>query len=196
MMRDFGTERRHDAVIGARPRRSVALCALLAGCIEVPVPAIPDDTSGRPDVALDVPSTPDAGEDPTDDALNDAEDVDRGDPPVTNPPPPTAAEVAAEVFVPHCGSHHLDGTNPPWLGAPAAELAAFLGAPSVQAPELRWVVPFDPTRSYLLAKVEGRHLEVGGAGARMPLDGSALPDEDVELLRRWIAAGAPTEASR
>lgn len=181
--------------IGRCASLSVALCVVVAGCIEVPVPAIPDDTSDGPDVIIDVPGNLDADPDATDEPTDDDADADRGDPPVTNPPPPTAAEVAAEVFVPHCGSHHLDGTNPPWLGAPTTELAAFLEAPSVQAPELSWVVPFDPTRSYLLAKVEGRHLELGGAGARMPLDGASLPDEDVALLRRWIAAGAPTEAA-
>ena len=35
-----------------------------------------------------------------------------------------------------------------------------------------------------------RQFEVGGAGDRMPPTGFALPEDDVELIREWIAEGA------
>jgi hypothetical protein len=46
--------------------------------------------------------------------------------------------------------------------------------------------PADPSQSYLITT-----LTVGNApGGRMPWD-SPLPEQDIELLERWIAAGAP-----
>ena len=51
------------------------------------------------------------------------------------------------------------------------------------------VAPGDPAQSYILLKLAGP-LAVG-EGDPMPRVGSALPAPRVDLLRRWIAAGAP-----
>ena len=49
------------------------------------------------------------------------------------------------------------------------------------------VAPGDPDNSMIIKKVEGH----AGVGSRMPLGGSSLPDETIQQLRDWIAAGAP-----
>jgi len=75
--------------------------------------------------------------------------------------------------------------------------AMTVGVPSAQSPLLR-VAPGDPERSYLLLKMQNRHRDVGGSGNKMP----AFPGgvgagvlsaraEEIDLLRAWIAAGAP-----
>jgi hypothetical protein len=52
------------------------------------------------------------------------------------------------------------------------------------------IAPREPARSYLMYVVLGdSHI----AGASMPLNAPPLAMEDIELLQRWIAAGAPTD---
>lgn len=67
------------------------------------------------------------------------------------------------------------------VGVPAAQ---------VRAGNVLRIEPGQPDRSYLLAKIRGTHRQLGGVGARMPLDGS-LPEEDMQKIARWIEAGAP-----
>lgn len=51
------------------------------------------------------------------------------------------------------------------------------------------VVPGSPDKSYLLAKLMGTHAKLGGNGVQMPI-GSSLRNEDIKLIRDWIAKGA------
>jgi hypothetical protein len=60
--------------------------------------------------------------------------------------------------------------------------------PSVGRPNFVRIKPGDPTNSYLLMKILA---DSRITGARMPLGGAAVKAADVELLRQWIAAGAP-----
>ena len=50
------------------------------------------------------------------------------------------------------------------------------------------VVPGNPDGSYLIQKLEGR---TDIAGSRMPLGGPFLPQADIDVIRAWIAQGAP-----
>ena len=52
------------------------------------------------------------------------------------------------------------------------------------------VTPSQPDSSYLVHKVQGTHLAVGGSGSRMPLNRSPLSQSDIDLIRAWIQAGA------
>src|SRR5439155_1016643 len=55
------------------------------------------------------------------------------------------------------------------------------------------VAPGDPDRSFLLWKLEGT---LGpDEGQSMPRVGAQLPPTLIDLVRRWIAAGAPADAS-
>jgi len=84
----------------------------------------------------------------------------------------------------------------PWGGNPAGNLSLaadriageIIDVPSVQRPELKRVDRGNPEGSYLLMKVIGEDI----AGQQMPV-GGRLADEQIELIRAWIAAGAPEE---
>ncbi|HSW03762.1 hypothetical protein [Aquabacterium sp.] len=52
------------------------------------------------------------------------------------------------------------------------------------------VKPGDPAASYLMHKIDDKHISVGGSGLRMPMGSEPLPAVQRELLRRWIAEGA------
>ena len=57
--------------------------------------------------------------------------------------------------------------------------------------ELPRIAPGDPASSYLIHKVRGTHLTVGGgAGTRMPPSGP-LPERDLETLVAWVLQCAP-----
>jgi hypothetical protein len=68
--------------------------------------------------------------------------------------------------------------------------ASVVDIPSVEAPSLRRVRPFLPDSSYLVHKIQGTQVSVGGSGARMPLIGGALTEDEIAVIRAWIAAGA------
>ncbi len=102
----------------------------------------------------------------------------------------TLAEVS-EVFAVSCV---LSGCHS--SGAPAAGLSLegdfaddIVGVDSGQRPDFKLVDPGNPAGSYLLIKVRGDDEIVS---QQMP-PGSPLSAEQVEIIRAWIAAGAPTE---
>ena len=80
-------------------------------------------------------------------------------------------------------------------GANLPTYDALVDADGVQtqaAPDVKLVVPGEPERSYLLAKMRGAQSQLvgGGAGARMPIGAEPRPDDELELVARWIACGA------
>jgi hypothetical protein len=62
---------------------------------------------------------------------------------------------------------------------------------SVQVPSMKRVAPGDLDNSYLVHKLRGTHVDVGGPADtdRMP-PLAPLPDEDITRIEAWIAAGA------
>lgn len=90
----------------------------------------------------------------------------------------------------YCVFCHMTGAEGAGLNLePGLAYADLVGVPSVQS-SLKRVEPGDPARSYLVHKLEGTHLEVGGQGAPMPLRAARLGDEELQLIRRWIEEGA------
>ncbi len=49
------------------------------------------------------------------------------------------------------------------------------------------VNPGNPDQSYIVQKIQG----TAAVGGRMPLGQAALPQDRIDLIRSWIAAGAP-----
>ena len=99
---------------------------------------------------------------------------------------PTLANIQARVFTPICIICHIGAGAP--QGLRLDEASAFdnlVDQPAVEVGLLR-VEPFFPDRSYLVQKIEG----TASVGAQMPFGGPRLPDEDIQLIRDWIAAGA------
>jgi hypothetical protein len=75
------------------------------------------------------------------------------------------------------------------LGAERAR-ANLVGVPSTERPDILRVKPGDPEGSYLWLKLDHRAPE----GSGMPKGiffSSKLPQEELDLIRRWIQAGAP-----
>lgn len=61
---------------------------------------------------------------------------------------------------------------------------------AMELPSMNRVTPSEPDNSYLVHKVQGTHLSVGGSGSQMPLNRSPLSQSDINLIRAWIQAGA------
>ena len=96
------------------------------------------------------------------------------------------------VFTPLCTTCHAGAAAP--LGFRLDEASSFamlVNAPSTEVPSLIRVNPGQPDASYLIQKLEGR----AAVGARMPLNQPPLPQETINVIRQWIANGAPPSAS-
>jgi mono/diheme cytochrome c family protein len=95
------------------------------------------------------------------------------------------------IFNANCVVCHQGGAPPGGLSLePAVAYKDLVNAPSTEAP-LKLVVPGAPGESYLLNKLRGTQLQVGGSGSRMPYGATPLPDSQINLIEQWITAGAP-----
>ena len=94
------------------------------------------------------------------------------------------------IFDAKCVVCHLEGGA---LGNLVLEeglaFAQLVKRESTQA-SLNLVEPFQVDASYLIYKLEGTHLEVGGSGKEMPFDGMALSVEEISAIKAWIEEGA------
>lgn len=87
---------------------------------------------------------------------------------------------------------HAAGAQPPQQGmnlSPGQAYANIVGIPSRELPAMQRVRPLLPESSYLVHKIQGTQLSVGGSGERMPL-GGALTTSEIERIRGWILLGA------
>lgn len=101
---------------------------------------------------------------------------------------PTFDSIQQNVFTPICTGCHAGATAPVGLRLDAdSSYAMLVNASSVEVPGLLRVQPGAPDTSYLIQKLEGR----AAVGARMPLNGPPLPPATIDVIRQWIAAGAP-----
>lgn len=112
----------------------------------------------------------------------------------SNVRPVHLTEIQDAIFSPRCAIPTChEGANPAGNLSLVAEDAfdqLVNVAPDIEAARLAGmlrVAPGEPERSFLLAKVQE---PPPGQGSRMPLTGDPLPDDDMELIRRWIAGGA------
>jgi hypothetical protein len=117
--------------------------------------------------------------------------LDEGGQPIPPSPPPgndDFQEIQDTVFTPVCTTCHAGANAPRGLRLDAANSYALLvNVASVEVPALLRVNPGNPDQSYLVHKVEG----TATVGGRMPLGGAPLPQDRIDLIRAWIAAGAP-----
>lgn len=96
----------------------------------------------------------------------------------------------APVLKSRCATCHLTGEEAGGMALyPAAAYASIVAVPSLESRLMR-IKPGAPDESYLLLKVEGRHLDAGGSGQRMPFGEAPLDEAILQRLRNWIAAGA------
>jgi hypothetical protein len=108
--------------------------------------------------------------------------------PVTPPVNTDFQQIQDTVFTPICTGCHAGATAPRGLRLDAGNSYALLvNVASAEVPALLRVNPGNPDQSYLVQKIEG----TAAVGGRMPLGGAPLPQDRIDLIRQWIAAGAP-----
>ncbi|NNG15282.1 MAG: hypothetical protein HKM89_02295 [Gemmatimonadales bacterium] len=120
-----------------------------------------------------------------------------GEPLGTVPPPgpPATATLSGDVqpiFTANCALSGCHAGANPTLGLNLSSGLAFqniVDVPSIESPLLR-VRPLRPDSSYLVHKVQGTQLSVGGSGGRMPPIGGDLTQAEIDLIRAWITDGA------
>ena len=62
--------------------------------------------------------------------------------------------------------------------------------PSGELGTMDRIEPGDPLQSYLIHKLRGTQLSVGGSGGQMPLGMTPLPDATIAIIRAWTQEGA------
>lgn len=105
---------------------------------------------------------------------------------------PTFSSIQRQVLDPYCareGCH--TGTHAESLLSlrRGAAYRGLVGVPSVQIKDLLRVEPGRADRSYLIRKLEGDSI----VGEAMPRDNVRLPPDAIDVIRRWIDAGAPDD---
>jgi hypothetical protein len=115
--------------------------------------------------------------------------------PAPSRPPATFATLERRVFARSCASLSCHGAAV--AGGldltPGHAYASLVGVPAsntvAQAAGVLRVAPGDADASFLLRKLEGALGD--GEGDPMPQVGTRLPAAKLDLVRRWIAGGAP-----
>lgn len=95
------------------------------------------------------------------------------------------------IFNAQCVFCHVTGAENGGLNLGRRDAHAALLSASTEAPIPR-VTPGDPEKSYLVHKLRGTQLQVGGSGVSMPMydPPKPFPAESLELIERWIREGA------
>lgn len=89
-----------------------------------------------------------------------------------------------------CAVCHITGNEPGEMAlVPGKAYAYLVDVDSVET-AMKRVAPGNPDRSYLVHKLQGTHLDVGGNGVRMPYHQSPLPEAQISSIRLWIEQGA------
>ncbi|MEX0692531.1 MAG: hypothetical protein WD934_11730 [Gemmatimonadales bacterium] len=115
--------------------------------------------------------------------------------PTGNPLPP-AIQLSTDIqpiLTANCAFSQCHGGVSPVLGqhlGAGQSYVSVVGVPSVQLPGWFRVRAGQPDSSYLVHKIQGTHLQVGGVGARMPLNAAVLRQGQIDTIRAWIANGA------
>ena len=109
--------------------------------------------------------------------------------------PRTLSFIQQDIFRLGCavsGCH--DGRANPAAGlslaSTAESYAGMVNVVSTQLSGVKLVVPADPEESYLISKLEGTHIALGGSGDRMPQYSAQLSPGEIQRIKDWIADGA------
>lgn len=125
----------------------------------------------------------------------DGTGLDVGGRPLPPGPPPNTqfAEIQSTIFTPVCTTCHSGASAPVGLRLDEGNSYALLvNVASVEVPSLLRVNPGNPDTSYLVQKIQGN----AAVGSRMPANGPPfLSQTQIDLVRSWVAAGAPSGAS-
>ena len=99
----------------------------------------------------------------------------------------------APVLQNRCATCHLTGQEAGNMALHSGgAYASIVNVPSVESKLLR-IKPGFAEQSYLMLKLEGKHLDAGGSGQRMPLAQSPLDEATLQKVRDWIMGGAAND---
>lgn len=118
----------------------------------------------------------------------DAGSGDAGTPAKDAAPPGPAAFTKAEVQTlvdDRCSPCHTDFASG-GMSLATDFTTNTVGVASTQVPTMKRILKGDHTKSYLWHKVAGSHTTVGGTGARMPKNGTALTATELDRLAKYI----------
>ncbi len=104
-------------------------------------------------------------------------------------------ELQRNIFDPNClsaGCHNAQSRAGGLNLSPGASYDSLVNIvpdnPAAEGAGLLRVDPFNPTNSFLIAKLVG---PTAGEGSRMPQGMDPLPQSDIDFITSWILAGAP-----
>lgn len=118
--------------------------------------------------------------------------VDGPDEVVLPPTDITLTQISEQIFAQNCAfvGCHAGGSPQANMSLEADFVGGeIIGVASSQRPELKRIDPGNPDGSYLLMKLRGAD---GIINQQMPV-GGRLSDAQIEMIREWIAGGAPIE---
>ena len=103
---------------------------------------------------------------------------------------PRLSVIQRQIFTPQCSlACHTGTAASAGLSLSAGEsYSMIVNQPSQQIRSIALVSPGDPSRSYLVRKIEGSSSIVG---ALMPKLAPPLDEEAIAAIRQWIERGAP-----
>ena len=95
------------------------------------------------------------------------------------------------IFDEACTLCHIGGDAPESLVLEDGFAFDFLVNVPSRESKMKRVEPGSPENSYIVHKLQGTHLEVGGDGNRMPVNHDPLTDAQIHLLMNWIRDCSP-----
>jgi hypothetical protein len=105
---------------------------------------------------------------------------------------PTLASIQTNVFSVNCAVPGCHGGGTVQFGLrldPGFSAGNLINIHSPQDPSLIRVVPGNPDGSFIIQKLEGTQT----LGDQMPDFGPYLPQSTIDVIRKWIQDGAPTQ---
>lgn len=106
---------------------------------------------------------------------------------------PTLSAHVQPIFTNTCALSGCHASTNPEEGmslAAGETHANTVNVPSVQLASMDRIEPGQPDNSYLVHKIQGTQASVGGSGVQMPEGGAPLSQEQIDLIRAWVARGA------
>jgi hypothetical protein len=103
---------------------------------------------------------------------------------------PTLDSIQTNVFSVNCavpGCHGGAGAQQGLRLDPGFAYGNLVNIASPRDPNQIRVIPADPDNSFIIHKLEGTQT----LGDRMPQGGPYLPQSTIDVIRQWIANGAP-----
>lgn len=97
------------------------------------------------------------------------------------------------IFSNNCAFSGCHGGSSPAMGmnlSAGMAYANIVNVPSGELPSMDRIEPGQPDLSYLIHKIQGTQLDVGGSGLQMPRGGTPLSQATIDLIRLWVTQGA------